>query len=75
MPQRRAPARAAPAESDADANVAPDFLGLSLREAVEKARAAKVKVKMHGHGHVIKQHPLPGAAWHETQELILNLQG
>jgi cell division protein FtsI (penicillin-binding protein 3) len=75
MPQRRAPARAALAESHDGVNGAPDFLGLSLREAVEKARAAKVKVKMHGHGHVIKQQPLPGTAWHETQELILILQG
>jgi hypothetical protein len=42
---------------------------------VEKARAIKVNVKMHGYGHVIKQHPLPGAVWHESRELVLNLQG
>jgi cell division protein FtsI (penicillin-binding protein 3) len=62
-------------DSDSRQNGAPDFLGLSLREAVEKARAIKVKVKMHGHGHVIKQDPLPGAAWSENGELVLNLQG
>jgi len=42
---------------------------------VEKARAIKASVKMHGHGHVIKQHPLPGAVWNESRELVLNLQG
>jgi cell division protein FtsI (penicillin-binding protein 3) len=54
---------------------APDFLGLSLREAVEKARGTGINVKMHGHGHVIKQEPSPGAVWSEDQELVLTLQG
>jgi hypothetical protein len=75
LPQRRVPSKAAAADYDSGAGAVPDFLGLSLREAVEKARAAKVKVRMHGHGHVIKQHPLPGAVWNENQELVLNLQG
>jgi cell division protein FtsI (penicillin-binding protein 3) len=75
VPQRRMPIKAASVDNDGGADGAPDFLGLSLREAVEKARAANMKVKMHGHGHVIKQHPLPGAAWNENQELVLNLQG
>jgi cell division protein FtsI (penicillin-binding protein 3) len=75
LPQRRMPSKAAAVGEDGAANGAPDFLGLSLREAVEKARAAKVKVKMRGHGHVIKQHPVPGAAWNHHQELVLNLQG
>jgi cell division protein FtsI (penicillin-binding protein 3) len=74
-PQRRMPVKAATLDHDGADNGAPDFLGLSLRDAVEKARAAKVRVKMHGHGHVIKQHPLPGAAWNQDQELVLNLQG
>jgi cell division protein FtsI (penicillin-binding protein 3) len=72
-PQRRLQIKSGAPELGAGG--APDFLGLSLREAVEKARAAKLRVKMHGHGHVVKQHPLPGAAWNENQELILNLQG
>jgi cell division protein FtsI (penicillin-binding protein 3) len=72
---RRVLSKAAALNDDGDSHRAPDFLGLSLREAVEKARAAKVKVRMHGHGHVIKQQPLPGATWNENQELILNLQG
>ncbi len=75
VPQRRVPIKAASVDNDGAADGAPDFLGLSLREAVEKARAANMKVKLHGHGHVIKQHPLPGAAWNENQELVLNLQG
>jgi cell division protein FtsI (penicillin-binding protein 3) len=74
-PRRRPQMKVATPDSDSRQNGAPDFLGLSLREAVEKARANKVKVRMHGHGHVIKQHPLPGAAWSENGELVLNLQG
>ena len=73
LPQRRLETKTTAPESDGEG--APDFIGLSLREAVEKARAARVKVKMHGHGHVIKQQPLPGAAWNENQELVLSLQG
>jgi cell division protein FtsI (penicillin-binding protein 3) len=53
----------------------PDFVGLSLREAVEKARALRVRVKMQGHGYVIKQSPAAGARWNDTEVLILNLQG
>ncbi|HEX9664049.1 MAG TPA: PASTA domain-containing protein, partial [Candidatus Binatia bacterium] len=72
---RRALTKETTPDADARENGTPDFLGLSLREAVEKARAIKVNVKMHGHGHVIKQHPLPGAVWTESRELVLNLQG
>jgi cell division protein FtsI (penicillin-binding protein 3) len=75
VPLRRVVAKHASAEAADNPQGAPDFLGLSLREAVEKARAAKIKVKMHGYGHVIKQQPPPGAAWSENQDLILNLQG
>jgi hypothetical protein len=53
----------------------PDFVGLSLREAVEKARAMRVKVKMHGNGYVIRQSPAPGGRWSEEDILVLNLQG
>ena len=75
LPLRRALTKETTPDGGGPQNGAPDFLGLSLREAVEKARAIKVSVKMHGHGHVIKQHPLPGAVWHESRELVLNLQG
>ena len=53
----------------------PDFLGLSLREAVEKARELKMKVKIQGNGYVVNQSPLPGGRWHEEEILLLNLQG
>jgi cell division protein FtsI (penicillin-binding protein 3) len=58
-----------------DDSSAPYFIGLSLREAVEKARAMKIKVEMRGNGYVVKQSPLPGAAWGKDATLILNLQG
>jgi cell division protein FtsI (penicillin-binding protein 3) len=54
---------------------APDFLGLSLREAVEKARAMQIKVEMRGSGYVVRQSPAPGAAWGKDAMLTLNLQG
>ena len=53
----------------------PDFIGLSLREAVEKARTLKIKVEMRGNGYVVKQAPLPGAGWGKDEILTLNLQG
>jgi cell division protein FtsI (penicillin-binding protein 3) len=53
----------------------PDFVGLSLREAVEKARMMKVRVKMLGNGYVVKQSPTPGDRWSEEEILVLNLQG
>ena len=53
----------------------PDFVGLSLREAVEKARSMKVKVKMQGYGYVVKQSPIAGGRWNEDGVLVLNLQG
>jgi cell division protein FtsI (penicillin-binding protein 3) len=53
----------------------PDFVGLSLREAVEKARAIGVKVKMHGNGYVVRQSPAPGGRWDDEGILILKLQG
>ncbi len=53
----------------------PDFVGLSLREAIEKARALKLKVEMRGNGYVVKQSPAPGAVWGKGETLTLNLQG
>ena len=75
IPLRRLVTKIAAPNSGASLNGAPDFLGLSLREAVERARAAKINVRMRGHGYVIKQQPPPGAVWNENQELVLNLQG
>lgn len=53
----------------------PDFVGLSLREAMEKARALKVRVELRGHGYVVRQSPAPGAPWEKSEPLTLNLQG
>lgn len=53
----------------------PDFVGLSLREAVEKARTLKLKVEMRGNGYVVKQSPAPGGGWGRGETLTLNLQG
>lgn len=64
----------APARAEDDLSV-PDFIGLSLREAVEKARSMKIKVEMRGNGYVVKQLPVPGAAWGKDGTLTLNLQG
>jgi len=63
----------APAELDADAM--PSFIGLSFREALEKAQTLKIKVRLQGSGYVIKQVPAAGARWSEEQTLVLNLQG
>jgi cell division protein FtsI (penicillin-binding protein 3) len=64
-------------ETAADGSTAavPDFVGLSLREAVEKARAIGVKVKMRGNGYVVRQLPAPGGRWDEENILLLSLQG
>jgi cell division protein FtsI (penicillin-binding protein 3) len=74
-PVRRAPSKEGDAVNDGSASAVPDFVGLSLREAVERARAMKVRVKMHGNGYVVKQTPAPGVRWSENDTLILNLQG
>ena len=73
LPLRRAPKRSSQAAFDTGAT--PDFVGLSLREAVEKARDLNLKVKIHGNGYVVKQSPGPGGRWDENVMLVLNLQG
>jgi cell division protein FtsI (penicillin-binding protein 3) len=75
FPRRRAVKRETEVAFDRGAAAVPDFVGLSLREAVEKARAMRVKVKMHGNGYVIRQSPVPGQRWSEEDILVLNLQG
>jgi cell division protein FtsI (penicillin-binding protein 3) len=74
-PIRRVVRKEGIAEISGRSGAVPDFVGLSLREAVEKARDLKVKVKMHGNGYVIKQLPAPGSHWSEHDVLVLNLQG
>jgi cell division protein FtsI (penicillin-binding protein 3) len=75
LPRRRAAKKEIAVAFDKGAAAVPDFVGLSLREAVEKARAMQVKVKMHGNGYVIRQSPAPGGRWSEEDILVLNLQG
>jgi cell division protein FtsI (penicillin-binding protein 3) len=74
-PLRRAPKKHNEITADNGTEGVPDFVGLSLREAVEKARALRVKVKMRGNGYVVRQSPAPGGRWSEEDVLVLNLQG
>jgi len=74
-PFRRAPSKIDEAALDGSSSAVPDFVGLSLREAVEKARTMKMKVKMQGNGYVVKQSPAPGGRWSADAVLLLNLQG
>lgn len=53
----------------------PDFTGMSLREAVTKARVLSLQVKIQGHGYVVRQAPLPGTRWREGETLTMTLQG
>ncbi len=66
------PGRTAPVGA---ADAAPDFVGLSLREALEKAQLLKVKVRLQGSGYVVKQSPAPGNRRSDDGYLVLNLQG
>ena len=74
-PLRRAPIKETDPASDGNALAVPDFVGLSLREAVERARSMKVRVRMRGNGDVVNQSPAPGVTWSENDTLVLNLQG
>jgi cell division protein FtsI (penicillin-binding protein 3) len=66
------PTGAAP---DGAGDAAPDFVGLSLREVLEKAQTLKVKVRLQGSGYVVKQSPAPGNRWSDAEFLVLNLRG
>ena len=70
--EHRSDNRAATQDSDL---AVPDFVGLSLRQAVSKASALKLKVQIRGNGYVVRQSPAPGAIWGEDETLTLNLQG
>jgi cell division protein FtsI (penicillin-binding protein 3) len=74
-PARQVVKRANPLAAEGDAEAAPDFVGLSLREALEKAQTLKVKVRLQGSGYVIKQSPAPGDRWSEDAGFVLSLQG
>jgi cell division protein FtsI (penicillin-binding protein 3) len=73
IPVRRAVKKEVGAEGSTAA--LPDFVGLSLREAVEKARTIGIKVQMRGNGYVVRQSPAPGRRWDPESVLFLNLQG
>jgi cell division protein FtsI (penicillin-binding protein 3) len=64
-----------PSGTEAGDGSAPDFVGLSLREALEKAQTLKVKVRLQGNGYVVRQSPEAGGRWNEENVLVLNLQG
>ena len=53
----------------------PDFLGLSMREAVEKAQSMRINLRMQGNGYVVKQVPAPGDRRQEQQVVVVHLQG
>ena len=72
---RRAPAKVSAAEAQGEGGAAPDFVGLSLREAVDKARSMKVNVRMQGNGFVVKQSPAPGGRWGSDETFLLKLEG
>lgn len=60
---------------EANVDGTPDFVGLSLREALEKAQTLRVKLRLQGNGYVVKQSPAPGNRWNEGEVLVLSLQG
>jgi cell division protein FtsI (penicillin-binding protein 3) len=64
-----------PATVETNGDAAPDFVGLSLREALEKAQTLKLRVRLQGNGYVVKQSPQAGGRWNEEGVLVLNLQG
>ena len=64
-----------PSATEAVDGFAPDFVGLSLREALERAQTLKVKVRLQGNGYVVRQSPEAGGRWNEESVLVLNLQG
>jgi cell division protein FtsI (penicillin-binding protein 3) len=74
-PVRQLVKRPGGATPELAADAAPDFVGLSLREALEKAQTLKVKLRLQGSGYVVKQSPAPGNRWSEGGFLVLSLQG
>lgn len=75
LPVRQLVKRPTSVAPDGAADAAPDFVGLSLREALEKAQTLKVKVRLQGSGYVVRQSPAPGNRWSDDGYLVLRLQG
>lgn len=75
LPSRRPSKPAGTITVEANADATPDFVGLSLREALAKAQSLKMKLRLQGSGYVVKQSPAPGGPWNERGVLVLNLQG
>jgi cell division protein FtsI (penicillin-binding protein 3) len=63
------------ASAHIDADAVPSFIGLSFREALEKAQRLNVKIRLQGNGYVVRQAPAAGGRWTEEQTLVVNLQG
>ena len=72
---RQAIKRPRPQPAEVGAEATPDFVGLSLREVLEKAQSLKVKVRLQGSGYVVKQSPAAGDRWNDDGVLLLSLQG
>lgn len=62
-----------PEDADADTDIIPDLRGLTLREAVQKARRHGVLPQIDGWGRVVSQQPAPGSVMGEGTRLSLVL--
>jgi hypothetical protein len=72
MVRQRAPVRS-PLVDLPDGDGTPNYLGLSLREALTQAHAAGWDVDVDGWGYVTAQRPLPGAEPGAGRRLALTL--
>ena len=75
LPQRRVVQISSEDGAAGNTPQVPDFIGLSMREALEKAQINKLKLKLQGNGYVVKQFPAAGGRWNDDGTLVLNLQG
>jgi cell division protein FtsI (penicillin-binding protein 3) len=75
LPAPRAIKRSDSGVVDSGPDRVPDFVGLSLREALERAQASKIKVRLQGNGYVARQAPPAGGRWNGSDGLVLQLQG
>jgi cell division protein FtsI (penicillin-binding protein 3) len=73
MVQHRAPARS-PLADLPDGDGTPNYVGLSLREALTQAHAAGWDVDVDGWGYVTAQRPLPGTEFGTERHLALTLR-
>jgi cell division protein FtsI (penicillin-binding protein 3) len=71
--KKRASPTPPPAAAAIDPDATPSFLGLSLREAVSRARAAGWRVEVSGAGYVSEQDPPPGSPLATDRRLALRL--